>query len=293
MSTTSLELWEITTPLGGQYGACIAATLLIYDWIFTFRDEWDLIWLAKWTPGKVIFIFIRYSGFIDMIGWFYLQFGHPITAKSCTVVLYLVLYTSGAMVFGGATLVLALRTWAIWNRSLLWGIVISVVLLAVSPLSLVFVTWITTNLLHDGYPGYPELVGCGITDTAASASAGGKLFVCLSAYEGLIFILTVVRGYSYINERTSLTFILYRDALLASTCFLTMNISLAVISYQNSPMFYLPFLLCSALYCVLPCRIILNLRKATTRLDGWDVTTVGPALVVGDAAEWEMESVAV
>ncbi|KZT61519.1 hypothetical protein CALCODRAFT_364326 [Calocera cornea HHB12733] len=182
--STPAELWQITSPLGGQYGVSLAGTLLIYDWFLTFNQEWELIWKASWTPGKLIFLFIRYCGLIDMIGWFYLQFGGSVTHESCTVVMYLVQYTSGGMVYGGATLVLALRTWALWNRSRLCGAFVGVVLLTVSALGLVFVTWISTNLLHDGYPGFPELVGCGITDTAKSADAGYKLFACLSAYEG-------------------------------------------------------------------------------------------------------------
>ncbi|KZP01228.1 hypothetical protein CALVIDRAFT_594732 [Calocera viscosa TUFC12733] len=258
--------------LAANYGICVAGTLTAYDYILTFKQERDLIWKAKWTPPKALFLFIRYSIILDMIGFFYIEFGQQVTDRSCTVVMNIVL-ANCCVVYLCAALVIALRTWAIWERNRICGAIIGVAWSAVVVLAIYFTVDIIRGVSAFGISGLADFAGCGATNTPESLSAALKSYMALAAYEGLIFLMTVIRGIGYLYRPYSLTFVLYRDAFLASTCLLTLTIIIAVLSAMNSDFFHVPFLISLALYSIAPCRIILNLRDSTSSLDRWDLST--------------------
>jgi len=125
----------------------------------------------------------------------------------------------------------------------------------------------------------------------ASANAVMKLCFSLVAYESLIFLMTVIRGLRYLYTTAPLILILYRDAFLASISFLGLTIADASLSSENTDPFYLPYMISVACYVIAPCRIILNLREATTYVDGWDLATTqmqntGEDTAESDATGW-------
>ncbi|KZP01231.1 hypothetical protein CALVIDRAFT_532847 [Calocera viscosa TUFC12733] len=255
-----------------QYGDCVAGTLTAYDYILTFKQERDLIWKAKWTPVKALFLFIRYSVILDMIECFYLDFGQQVTDRSCTVVTNLLL-ANICVVCLCAALVIALRTWAIWERGRICGAIIGVAWSAAVVLGVYFTVCIMQDVSAFGISDLAGLAGCGVMNTPGSLSAAMKSYIGLAIYEGLIFLMTVIRGIGYLYRPCSLTFVLYPDAFLASTSLLTLTIVVAVLSAMNSDFFHLPFLLSLTIYSIAPCRIILNLRESTSSLDRWDLST--------------------
>ena len=44
-----------------------ASTLFIWDYILTFGMEVDLVWKSKWNFMKALYLFQRYSPFIDTV----------------------------------------------------------------------------------------------------------------------------------------------------------------------------------------------------------------------------------
>ncbi|KZP01202.1 hypothetical protein CALVIDRAFT_559836 [Calocera viscosa TUFC12733] len=255
-----------------DYGICMAGTLTAYDYILTFKQERDLIWKAKWTPVKALFLFIRYSIILDMIGFFYIDFGRQVSDRSCTVVTTTVLANIG-MVYLCAALVIALRTWAIWECDRICGAIIAVAWSAIVVLTVYFTVYCIQGVSGFGISDFAGFAGCGEKNTPESLSAVLKSYIALATYEGLIFLVTVIRGIRYLYRPSSLMFVLYRDAFLASTCLLTLTIVVAVLSTMNSDFFDIPFLLSLAVYSIAPCRIILNLRDSTSSLDRWDLST--------------------
>ncbi|KZP01210.1 hypothetical protein CALVIDRAFT_559843 [Calocera viscosa TUFC12733] len=258
--------------LAEDYGICVAGTLTAYDYILTFKQERNLIWKAKWTPVKALFLFMRYSVILDMIGFFYIDFGQQVTDRSCTVVMNIVL-ANMCMVYLCAALVIALRTWAIWERGRICGVIVGVAWSAIVVLAVYFTVYIIQGVSAFVISDLAGFVGCEATNTPESLSAVLELYVALATYEGLIFLMTVIRGIRYLYRPSSLMFVLYRDAFLASTSLLTLTIVVAVLSAMNSDFFHIPFLLSLALCSIAPCRIILNLRDSTSSLDRWDLST--------------------
>lgn len=53
------ELTRITTIAQIYYAAVIA--VVIWDWILNLNKEYNLIWKAKWSAGKVAYILARYT----------------------------------------------------------------------------------------------------------------------------------------------------------------------------------------------------------------------------------------
>ncbi|KZP01208.1 hypothetical protein CALVIDRAFT_559841 [Calocera viscosa TUFC12733] len=255
-----------------QYGDCVAGTLTAYDYILTFKQERDLIWKAKWTPVKALFLFIRYSVMLDMIGFFYIDFGQQVSDRSCTVVMNIVL-ANICTVNLCAALVIALRTWAIWERGRICGVIIGVAWSVIVVLAIYFTVYVIQGASEYEISDFAGFPGCGATNTPESLAAAQKSYMVLATYEGLIFLMTVIRGIRYLYRPSSLTFVLYRDAFLASTCLLTLTIVIAVSSALNSDFFHIPFMLSLALYSIAPCRIILNLRESASSLDRWDLST--------------------
>ncbi|KZT57300.1 hypothetical protein CALCODRAFT_517522 [Calocera cornea HHB12733] len=49
-----------------NFSACTSAsvTLVCFDYLVTLPQEIALIWLTKWTPGKALFIVVRYVGLL-------------------------------------------------------------------------------------------------------------------------------------------------------------------------------------------------------------------------------------
>ena len=45
----------------------MASTMLIWDYILTFRMEADLVWRSKWNFVKGLYLFQRYLPFIDTV----------------------------------------------------------------------------------------------------------------------------------------------------------------------------------------------------------------------------------
>lgn len=220
----------------------------------------------------MLFLCIRYTAFLALPVFVFVQFGNPVSQLSCAVSMYMFLSLALVLILCGG-LVLALRTWALWNRSPLCGIILGIAWCSVTVLTVTCLVLTDTSLLTDDNAAFRDLAGCGAVFTPTSSSAVIKLCISLAGYEGLIFLMTVIRGLRYLHTRAPLILTLYRDAFVASTSLLIVTITHASLSSGHSDQSYVPYLLTIALYVVMPCRIILNLREETRLVDGWDLAT--------------------
>ncbi|KZT50993.1 hypothetical protein CALCODRAFT_155132 [Calocera cornea HHB12733] len=249
MSDLLVELWQV--QLRSNFGLCVAATLFVYDYTLSLTQEIDLIWRSKWTPMKCLFLFIRYIGFIDVMGYFYVELGSSVTYTACKGVLYWLLCSTAVVTYVCSTLVFGLRTWAIWNRSRPSAIIIGLAWMSTVVLVSVFTVFSMLGALPDegaaDFPGF--IVGCGPAVSPAGASATLKLFIVVASYEGVVFLMTVLAGLKF-----------------------SLTITNGVLSSMNNSWFFVPFFIDIAIYLILPCRIVLNLRQATNSMNGWDVT---------------------
>jgi len=286
---TYLGIIQIYTQ--STYGLSLGMTLWTYDWLLTIEQEIQYIWSSKWTPGKVLFLTVRYGGLLTIVIYLY-----DVTEQTCQVTLYWAL-CSQVCVVGAASTILALRTWAIWNRSRVVAVILLVAWLVQAGSSL---RWLVMAIEDVTFANLGlGLRGCNATNTQSSSAAALRIYITLGSYEGLIFLMTVLRGTPYLYKGPKLAVTLYRDAFMASTCLLTLAICNSILSNSGLPSYYLTYFISLACSSVLPARIILNIRAATLELDAWDVTTAKPTVnsaVSSDLsehgrAEYEFEDV--
>ncbi|KAF8890392.1 hypothetical protein BD779DRAFT_267657 [Infundibulicybe gibba] len=91
-------------------------TILVYNYILTFSQELDVIWMSRWTITKVFFVLTRYIPFFDMALLMYHLFSPDLRGHACSVVFQgtLWLFFICLVIAEG---ILTLRTWTIWGRS--------------------------------------------------------------------------------------------------------------------------------------------------------------------------------
>ncbi|EJT96786.1 hypothetical protein DACRYDRAFT_19092 [Dacryopinax primogenitus] len=249
------------------YGLAIGMTLWAYDWMLTLQQETQYVWYSKWTPGKILFLAVRYGGFSTLIVYLYVVAGADVTQSRCTFALYWALCNQ-VVAIGAASVILALRTYAVWNRNRIAAGVILAAWLAMVGCALRFLVMAIQGVTVDNLD--LGLRGCSATNTSTSSTAALRMYITLGAYEGLIFAMTVARGVPLAHKLPKLTVTLYRDGLAVGN---------AVLTSEDYPTYYLTYFISLACSSVLPARIVLNIREATIDLDEWDVTTAKPVTV--------------
>jgi len=95
--------------------------LIAYDYLLMLPKEQKHIWNAKWTPGKVLYIAVRYMPIFDIP---ILPFGYAFLAGNlhlgCVFDAWWQIATNSIACLL-ADIVYGLRTWALWNRNRLLG----------------------------------------------------------------------------------------------------------------------------------------------------------------------------
>ncbi|EJT96790.1 hypothetical protein DACRYDRAFT_60032, partial [Dacryopinax primogenitus] len=86
-----------------------------YDYLLMFPKERRYIWGAKWTPGKILFVLVRYMPFIDLPLWPFDAFlaNLPLDCDVATYITIIGLVIACVL----ADVVYGLRTWALWSRN--------------------------------------------------------------------------------------------------------------------------------------------------------------------------------
>jgi len=257
-----------------QCALLIAGSLVIYDYVLTLQQEIDYVWFRKWTPGKILFLSVRYLGLVWVCLCLWAVFTTGATPTACNVIVRLTVCSAYSAYLAGS-LVFALRTWAIWNRTRWSAILIGAAWIgnSISTIHSLVVNGILDTLPMEQYA--PSLPGCGAGPTPGSFAQASTSGYCYAAYETIIFLLTLARGIRYYTKPTPLMFVLYRDAFVGSLALWAVTMLFAILTslIETEIAFNFAYFLEVSFYFLVHWRIILNLREATMDLDGWDVTT--------------------
>ncbi|KAH7925434.1 hypothetical protein BV22DRAFT_1033991, partial [Leucogyrophana mollusca] len=111
------------------YATVAGTAILFYDFFLTLELEIRHIWPAPWSILKVLYLSTRYSPFIDTIPMMY-HFFPGMDPHKCRIAVWFsgCLYTIGM----ATSVILMLRTWAVWRRSRRIGWLLGVVYFSVS-----------------------------------------------------------------------------------------------------------------------------------------------------------------
>ncbi|KZT57320.1 hypothetical protein CALCODRAFT_286513 [Calocera cornea HHB12733] len=250
-----------------------ALALVTYDYFLTVDQERKYVWNTKWTPGTVLFLVIRYLPFIDLPLIIYDQSNLGASQAVCTAILWW--YQFSCIVAIALTdSVIALRTWAIWGRSLTCGVLLILLFLGATASSVYYqVVALKEEQYFPTPPGF-DLPGCIFFSVDATSLT--NMYTIYAVYESLIFAATLVRGVGHLRHSPAkLMSILYRDAFLSSSCLFVIAILNIVMLKVSPPWSYGLTSLYRAMNAILPERIIINLRETTMgiNINGWDVMT--------------------
>ncbi|EJT96777.1 hypothetical protein DACRYDRAFT_25474 [Dacryopinax primogenitus] len=262
----------ILTAAAARFASCdtlVGITLFGYDYLLMLPKEIEHIWHSRWTPGKVLFIIVRYMPFIDMPVWpfadAFMGANLPLdcnTATYYTIVTFIIAACLADFTYG-------LRTWALWNRNKFFG-----AFLVLSGIGFNLSCILLLAVLQSGEASIriPGLQGC--FSPPSTNDDMWKAYLLTTSFQLVLFLATIGKGIQHLTRHPErLTAVLYRDAFLSFFAQLAIGyINVILLRATGEPNYSLN-LTYRALTSNLPSRIIINIREAATGLDRWDCTT--------------------
>ncbi|KAF4602542.1 hypothetical protein EYR40_005754 [Pleurotus pulmonarius] len=235
-----------------------------YDYILTVYDERNLVWKAKWSVGKVLFLLTRYPTFVDVGMAVYHNIAPSIPPETC-VLLYNV---SGWMVIIGmiiAEIIMVIRVWALWGNSKIVGailVVLSIIGVVVTAISYALFSGSLEFIATDTIA--PGLIGC-LPGRGTNIVFIG--YLVLMAYEALVMILLLLKGVQHFRHvSTRFLYAFYQDGIVYYGVLLLISV-LNVIVLLTGPRENANLLttLQRTFHSILSARMLLQLRKSAQR----------------------------
>ncbi|KAJ6463414.1 hypothetical protein C8R45DRAFT_1025645 [Mycena sanguinolenta] len=234
-----------------------SATLYLFDYCVTFLDEFRFIWIQRRSTSTVLFWITRYAGMASAI----------VTLSQTPTTSLLVANLSTALrviVIIAAELILAVRTWAIWERKRSIQIFLWLVSTAAAGLIAFFMirglngTHLDSTQSEDG--------DC-IVVVNTRSQAYLIPYVMVIAYETMTMALSAVRIMKLRSQITSATQsplldALWNDGLIYFTWMITLGIvNILIIHHGSVTIRTGGAQLQTSLHSILSTRIILHLAK--------------------------------
>ncbi|KAJ7599017.1 hypothetical protein C8J56DRAFT_179953 [Mycena floridula] len=202
----------------GAAKICLSSiSILLYDLLLTFDQEISHIWTRPLSMVALIFLFNRYSPFIDILVSLYSNLSVN-TAKQCT---WHTAISAWSTYFGFVTaeIILVLRTYAIWGRRRC--ILITFCALAVCTF---IPSFVFTKLGVDSLK-FIELPLRGCYFGPGTSQIINYTFILLVVSETVIAILMAIKAYEHLRaSSSSWVWELYRDGIMFYLILLAVSI---------------------------------------------------------------------
>ncbi|KAF8995926.1 hypothetical protein BDQ17DRAFT_1412002 [Cyathus striatus] len=209
------QVAEIVTGLthmrNVNYLHVASLAILTFDTFLTLDIEINFIWNAPWNIIKVLYLVTKYPTFIDTSLNVLLQFIPGASESTCKT-----LYQAGTwIILTGmclAELIMAIRTWAVWGKTMWLGIALLIFFVGTWAAGFTVVGLLSgpyTFVLQDAL--HPFLKGCLVT--------GGRVgflqitWVLLFVYDGVIMLLMLIPAYEVLRGggQSKLVRVVFRD----------------------------------------------------------------------------------
>lgn len=257
-------------PLSTLLFACI--TLLVYDYTLTFQQEVELVWKGRWGLGTVLFVFNRYSPFVESVVSISIRFFFP-SPQMCekltavlTWFIVLGLLTSES--------ILMLRTYAIWNRSrkALWILLVTGTLV-----SALGVTFTEMELRSIKWKHAPDGKGCHISE------AGTIIFlayISLLVCETTIAAMTAIKAVSHLRRSNSdFVVTLYRDGFLFYLYCIGISLLNIVLTVTGPRLVNWLATLQHIIHSICCSRVLFFIFRSQLRSETWNLASSGPSIL--------------
>ncbi|EJD38842.1 hypothetical protein AURDEDRAFT_146763 [Auricularia subglabra TFB-10046 SS5] len=238
-----------------------AACLFVYDHLTTFSEEVDLVWTARWGPGKILFLLARYPAWPELLSTMYIEL-FDVRPSVCHGVFT---YMTWSVILGIAAseIILVLRTWAIWNGMRYMLLSLGLLLLSVFVAACYLVAfYISESTFISASSVAPGLSGCVLRSSTQRVALAWIIF---TAFELLIVVLTLVKGIEHFKHGSSSNLLtsLYRDGIIYFICMFAISVANVTVVY-TTPAEYLVLLsfMQRSFHSIFACRIILHIQAA-------------------------------
>lgn len=170
----------------------VALTFLSWDIVITLDAEIEYIWKSRWNTIRVLYMIARYFSLVT-IGTHSIILFHPtISLSSCNVALR-VSVTLTVVGIASTMLLLLLRVWVMWDKSLwvLFPLLALYTGVQIIPVVLLVPSVYRMNAIENPLPGI--LTGC--TTPFTAEFPWFRPLLCGLAYETTLFGLTVYQAW--------------------------------------------------------------------------------------------------
>ncbi|EJU00433.1 hypothetical protein DACRYDRAFT_100945 [Dacryopinax primogenitus] len=247
-------------------------TLILYDWILTLELELKYIWSPQslWNLGKLLYIITRYLALVDIPVFLTRQIGYGLSVETCVQYYN---WTAWSFMVGTcvADLILAIRTWIIWERFHFWLAGLALVWTATWVITFVALGRVMPTLIFTPIPD-PALSRCFLAGASDGLYIG---YVVMTVYDTLIFGARFIKGIDYYRTGSSanLSTVLYRDGLMFSLILALFSVlNMVVLLTTTADLFNLLLAMQRAIHSVLTSRILLHLRRAAGERQAFEST---------------------
>ncbi|KLO12398.1 hypothetical protein SCHPADRAFT_941236 [Schizopora paradoxa] len=238
--------------------------LLVYDVIINLSEEIELIWLYRWSFGKVIYILTRYSVFVDAVVILFYSFSAELAVKSCHVPYDLAVCS---IIIGIAICqcVLVVRTYAIWERKTIVLAYLCIIQGASFAIKAVIAvqTLKSNTFIHSPEPTIAACISSLSTrntfisycvDVGFEFRITPPEILCLSLYKGF---------FQWRSISTPLAHTIYRDGFIYFVVMFCISLADVVVTTKmfNSPYSAVVIVVQLVFHSIFATRIIINLRK--------------------------------
>ncbi|KAG1787489.1 uncharacterized protein HD556DRAFT_1448680 [Suillus plorans] len=243
-------------------------TLLVYDYLLTFREEFIYIWNAPWTCVKILFLLSRYGNLIGQTA-IRLEEAGLLAHNSQEFCQRFAIFTTCFMFVSTESIhiLVLVRAWAIWGTRkrvaniLGWSYVGYIIMLLAG----------SASNLHDHNTQF-EFLDVIHVCTAKMPKYVWLIYVGSFILDTVLFVLTMRSLRIYSREfqqlyHSTLLHILFRDAtmfFIASTFSNALTVT-SWTAFGNNPKYFLGKGFATPLLSVVGQRLVLNLRGLQTR----------------------------
>ncbi|KAH9475847.1 hypothetical protein JR316_0011407 [Psilocybe cubensis] len=195
--------------------AVAAGVFFAYDWMLTLGMEIELIWKAKWTYIKVLYLFQRYLTFYDTFYASYLlMFGKNLSKETCKS-LFTQMRVSYLVGIIAAETLCSIRIWAVWNKDRRFFIILPICAICIwGPATAAMASAIVVSQYTDA--PYRGFVGC--FNTNAKDIHLEYVWACLLAYDAISLVLVMIPGIRIYHQgligRSRLSHVVFRDGVI-------------------------------------------------------------------------------
>ncbi|PFH48723.1 hypothetical protein AMATHDRAFT_64736 [Amanita thiersii Skay4041] len=238
-----------------RYCEVAAATVLFFDYFLTLDSEVTFIWQPDWGIVKALFLLMRYVPFVDVTFRLY-HHAIPSTTRWGCLLSGQVVPASITIGLASTEYLLAIRTWGLWRKHRVAGIVIFTLATGCLITILVLIVEYLRSVKFDRSPSLLE-APCAIT-------AVDKMFIVyaiLFLFELALLFATLIAGIDLCSFGTSRFIrVVIRDGVFYYIYLGALSAANVILLTKQTDYSHTLVMIHRVLHAVLAARVMFNLR---------------------------------